>query len=82
VPVPPAELTARYTLDADAEAVEAARRAAAPSGLARDSGPGETALTGPRDEVARALAAVVDAAFAAGARAMEVRLEAPTEARG
>jgi hypothetical protein len=82
VPVPPAELTAHYTLDADAGALEAARGAAEPSGLARDSGPGETALSGPRDEVARTLAAVVEAAFAAGARGMEVRLEAPTEARG
>ena len=82
MPVPPAELTAHYTLDADAAAAEAARAAAAPSGLARDAGPGETALTGPRDEVARTLAAVVEAAFDAGARGMDVRLEAPTEARG
>ncbi len=82
MPVPPAELTAHYTLDGPDEARDAARRAAEPSGLARETGPGETALTGGRDEVLAALGAVLAAALDAGARSLEVRLEAPTEARG
>jgi uncharacterized protein YqgV (UPF0045/DUF77 family) len=82
MPVPPAELTAQYTVEGGEPARDAARAAATATGLARDAGPRETALSGARDEVVGALAAVVDAAFAAGARRMDVRLDAPTEARG
>ena len=81
MPVPPAELSATYTLDGPPESAEAARRAAEPSGVARDAGPGETMLSGSRAEVLGALSEVMEAAFAAGARAVDVRLEAPTEAR-
>jgi hypothetical protein len=76
VPVPPAELTARCTIVG-----EAARTAAAASGLAHDSGPDEIALTGPRADVLNALTAVIDASLDAGARTLEIRLDAPTEAR-
>ena len=81
MPVPPAELTAEYRIDGPDEAVTAALDIAGPTGLAREAGPGITALSGSREEVLDALAAVVRAAFDAGARALEVRFEAPTEAR-
>lgn len=80
--MPPAELTAHFTVEGPDGARDAALRAAGPSGLARESGPGETMLAGGRAEVLAALGAVMDAALAAGARGLEVRLEAPTEARG
>jgi hypothetical protein len=76
VPVPPAELSARCTLEG-----EAARAAAAASGLAHDAGPGETLLAGSRADVLRTVAAVVEASLDAGARSIEVRFEAPTEVR-
>jgi uncharacterized protein YqgV (UPF0045/DUF77 family) len=76
VPVPPAELTARCTLHA-----EAARATAAAAGLAHDAGPDETVLTGPRADVLRALTAVIEASLDAGARTLDIRLDAPTESR-
>jgi hypothetical protein len=81
VPVPPAELTALFSVDGPDAAGEAARRAAGASGLARDAGPGETALIGPRADVLAALGDAVSVALDAGARGIGVRLEAPTEAR-
>jgi len=81
VPVPPAELSAHFTVDGPDDAQEAARRAAEPSGIAREAGPGETMLAGSRAEVLAALGDVVGAALDAGAHALDVRLEAPTEAR-
>ena len=79
MPVPPAELSATLTVAGAAH--DAARAAAAPSGLARDAGPEETLLSGPRAEVMAALNAAVDAALDAGAHRIDVRLDAPTEAR-
>ncbi len=79
MPVPPAELTAHFTIDGPDEA----RAAAAESGgrLARDAGPGEVVLAGSRDEVLAALTDAVEAALDAGAHGLDVKLEAPTESR-
>ncbi|MGH2947269.1 MAG: hypothetical protein ACRDPC_13620 [Solirubrobacteraceae bacterium] len=77
MPVPPAELSARCHIEG-----EAARATAAASGLAHDAGPGETILTGPRADVLAALVGVIEASLDAGARTLDVRLEAPTETRG
>ena len=79
MPVPPAELTAEFSVSGPEEASAAARAAAAP--LARETGPGVEALIGSRDEVLRTLDAVVRAALDAGAHRLEVRLEAPAESR-
>jgi hypothetical protein len=82
VPVPPAELTAEFTIDpADREAVRAGRQAAIESGLALDAGPDTTALSGARREVLDALHRVVDAAIDAGAATVEVRLQVPRDVR-
>ncbi|HEX4690832.1 MAG TPA: hypothetical protein VH276_09060 [Solirubrobacteraceae bacterium] len=81
MPVPPAELTAHFTIDGPDAARAAAVEAAGPSGLARHGGPGETLIAGPRAAVLAALGDAVQAALAAGAHALDVRLEAPTESR-
>jgi uncharacterized protein YqgV (UPF0045/DUF77 family) len=82
VPVPPAELTAELTIaPGDDRAVRAGREAAAATGLALDTGPATTALSGARGEVLDALAKVLDAALAAGATTVDVRLEVPSDAR-
>jgi uncharacterized protein YqgV (UPF0045/DUF77 family) len=62
------------------EQVEAAKRAASDTGLAREAGPEVTALTGGRREVLEASLRVMEAALDAGARAVEVRVEAEGEA--
>jgi hypothetical protein len=88
MPVPPAELTAEYSIEGPDEARAAALDAAAPSGLAREAGPGVTALSGrpgvtalsgSREEVLVALRETVLAALDAGAWRFEIKLEAPTE---
>jgi uncharacterized protein YqgV (UPF0045/DUF77 family) len=82
VPVPPAELTAEFTIDpADREAIRAGRQAAIESGLALDAGPDTTALSGARREVLDALRRVVDAAIDAGAATVQVRLKVPRDVR-
>jgi len=81
VPVPPAELTVEFTIEGPDEAIAAARAVADPSGLAREAGPGVTALTGSRADVLATLDDVVRAALEAGARRLDVRLEAPAETR-
>jgi hypothetical protein len=82
VPVPPAELTAELTIAAeDDQAVQAGRQAAADTGLALDTGPTTTALSGGRREVLDALSRVLDAALAAGATTIGVRLEVPRDTR-
>jgi hypothetical protein len=79
MPVPPAELTAHFTVEGPDEA----RAAAAGAGgrLAREAGPGELMLAGARGEVLTALTAAVEAALDAGAHGLDVKLEAPTESR-
>jgi uncharacterized protein YqgV (UPF0045/DUF77 family) len=82
MPAAPAELTARVTVPGPDEAIAAAREAAAPSGLARESGPGELAIEGRHDAVLQAFGVALSAALAAGAREVDVRFEAPKESRG
>lgn len=62
------------------EQVEAAKKAAGESGLAREAGPETTMLTGGRREVLQAVIKVVEASLDAGAHAVEVRVEAEGEA--
>jgi hypothetical protein len=81
MPVPPAELTAHFTIEGPPEARGAALDAVAPSGLAREAGPDELMLAGAREDVLSALADAVSAALDAGASGLDVKLEAPTEAR-
>ena len=81
MPVPPAELTAHFTIEGPDEARAAAVEAAGPSGLAREAGPGALMLAGPRAEVLAALGEALAAALDAGAHGLDVQLEAPTESR-
>jgi hypothetical protein len=74
MPVPPAELTAEYSIDGPDEARRAALDVAGPSGLAREAGPGVMALSGSREAVLGALDAVVAAALDAGAHEIDLRL--------
>ena len=81
MPVPPAELTAEYRIDGPDEAVTAALDVTGPTGIAREAGPGVTALSGSRADVLATLTDVVLAALDAGAWRFDVRLEAPAETR-
>ena len=81
------ELTAELTVIPSSEAasppreqVEAAKRVAGESGLAREAGPAITALAGERREVLEASLKVIEAARDSGAHAIEVRVEAEGEA--
>ena len=81
-----AELTAELKVLSSPEAerspreqVEAAKRAASESGLAREGGPETTVLAGGRKEVLEAAMKTVEAALDAGARAVEVKVEAEGE---
>jgi hypothetical protein len=80
MPAAPAELTACFTIDGSAR--DAVVDAVRDSGLARDSGPGQLLLAGPREAVLDALGDALEAALRAGAHGLDVRLEAPTESRG
>ncbi len=85
MPVPPAELTIEFTLDAaegaDAPHVQAAVEAAGASGLAVQTGPTTMALSGAHDAVLDALRGVIDATVRGGGRTLELRIEVPTESR-
>lgn len=88
MPVPPAELTAEFTVETSPEGeksprdqIEAGREVAVGLGLARETGPESTALSGSRGEVLDALPKVVGASLDAGARAVHVRVEVTSEAR-
>ena len=81
-----AELTAELKVLASAdserapkEQVEAARRAAGDSGLAREAGPETTALAGERSEVLDAVLKVIEASLDAGAQAVQVNVETEGE---
>jgi hypothetical protein len=74
MPVPPAELTAEYEIKGSDEALAAALDVAGPTGLAREAGPGVTALSGSRADVLATLGDVVMAALDAGAHEIDVRL--------
>ena len=58
------------------EQVEAGMEAANATGLAREAGPGTTVLAGGRAEVLEAVMRVVEASLDAGARSIEVKVEA------
>ena len=73
MPVPPAELTATFTIDGPDEARSAAADAA--GGLAREGGPEELLVAGARGEVLAALGDAVVAALDAGAHGLDVKLE-------
>ena len=82
-----AELSAELTVVASSEAesppgeqIEAAKRVASESGLAREAGPETTVLAGGRREVLEAAVRVVEAALGAGARTVRVEVEAQGEA--
>jgi hypothetical protein len=59
---------------------ETVRAAAGDTGLAREAGPETVVLSGGRREVLEAVTAVVNAALDAGAREIEVRVEAEGDA--
>jgi uncharacterized protein YqgV (UPF0045/DUF77 family) len=72
IPSPEAERSPR-------EQIEAAKRAASDSGLAREGGPETTVLAGGRKEVLEATMKTVEAALDAGVRAIEVKVETEGE---
>lgn len=59
--------------------VEAAKSAAGETGLAREAGPETTMLAGGREEVLEATTKVIEAALDAGAKAVEVKVEAEAD---
>jgi uncharacterized protein YqgV (UPF0045/DUF77 family) len=82
MPVPPAEVTAEFTILPFTEGhmephVKAGVDAAHASGLAVEVGPLGTGLSGARAEVLDALVKVMDAAIGAGARTIQIKVEAP-----
>ena len=86
MPVPPAELTAEFTVETSPEGekspqaqIDAGREVAAASGLAQETGPESTALSGPRAEVLEVLPKVIQASLDAGAKAVHLKVEVPTE---
>jgi len=81
MPVPPAELTAHFTIEGPEEARTAVVEAVSATGLAREAGPGELMLAGAQEAVLAALGDALEAALRAGARGLDVRLEAPKESR-
>lgn len=62
------------------EQIEAAKQAASESGLAYEAGPEATMLAGDRAEVLEALIEAIRASLDAGARTIEVKVEAEAEA--
>jgi uncharacterized protein YqgV (UPF0045/DUF77 family) len=88
VPVPPTGLTAEFTVETSPEGeksprdqIGAGREVAAASGLAQETGPDSTALSGSRAEVLEVLPRIVGASLEAGARAVHVRVEVTNEVR-
>ena len=83
MPVPPAELTAHFTVEGPGEALAAAREAAAPSELVRDAGPGELAAGRRRaTRCSRRSAPRSPPRSSAGAHGLDASFEAPAESRG
>jgi hypothetical protein len=66
--------------ESSAGPLEAAKTVAGQTGLAREAGPETMVLAGGREEVLDGLARTLEAALDAGARAVEVRVEAEGEA--
>jgi uncharacterized protein YqgV (UPF0045/DUF77 family) len=65
--------------EAPREQIEAAKRAAGESGLAREAGPEATVLAGDRAQVLEVLLEAIRASLDAGARTIEVKVEAEAE---
>lgn len=87
MPVPPSEVTVRFSIhpqheEGDQPHVEAGLAVARASGIAVATGPSELALTGALDETLDVLRSVVVAALEAGARSVDVTVETPTESTG
>ena len=59
--------------------IEAAKQAASDSGLAHEAGPETTVLAGGRSEALEAMLGVIEASLDAGARAVQVKVEAEGE---
>ncbi|MGI8866432.1 MAG: hypothetical protein ACR2G1_06850 [Rubrobacteraceae bacterium] len=74
-----AELTVRSPEDTN-EAFDAAKRSAGETGLARDAGPEALMLAGGRVEVLEAVGKVLEAALEAGAREVNMKVEAEADA--
>jgi uncharacterized protein YqgV (UPF0045/DUF77 family) len=66
--------------EAPREQIEAAKQAASESGLAREAGPEITVLAGDRTEVLEALFETIRVSLDAGARTIEVKVEAEADA--
>lgn len=62
------------------EQARAAKEAAAGTGLAHEAGPETIVLAGGRPEVLSAMAKVIEASLDAGARSVEVKVEAEGDA--
>lgn len=75
-----APVSAELTLGGGEAQIEALREAAGSSGLARESGPDRTLLAGGRAEVLAAAVRAIEAALDAGARSVDVRVEATEDA--
>ena len=80
-----AELTAELKVlpsdgDESRVQIEAAKAAAGETGLAHEAGPETMVLAGERREVLEAAMEVAEASLEAGARAVEIRIEAQGEA--
>jgi uncharacterized protein YqgV (UPF0045/DUF77 family) len=82
-----AELSVELTVVPSSEAesppqaqIEAAKQAASDSGLAHEAGPETTVLAGGRSEALEAMLGVIEASLDAGARAVQVKVEAEGEA--
>lgn len=76
-----AELTAELrVLAPGGSGIEAAKKAAAETGLAHEAGPEVMVLAGTRGEVLDAVTRVVEAALDAGAGGVELKVEAEGEA--
>ncbi len=82
-----AELSAELTIGPSLEAgspprvqIEAARAAAAGSGLAHESGPATLLLAGGRVPVLEAMLEVIDASLQAGAHIVQIKVEAQGDA--
>ena len=81
MPVARPEVIAQFTvlpapLGEDEPHVKAAMDAARSSGLLMELGPDASGLAGDRSDVLAALSRVIDAALGAGARAVELTIEA------
>ena len=62
------------------EQVEAAKTAASDTGLAHEAGPETLVLAGGRREVIEAMMEIIEASLDAGASAVEVKVEAQSDA--